>query len=160
MPTLPQLLEEDIQALDGALLELLIQSDAATGLVIDKGGFLITKQGAGEQLDVTTLAALAAAAFSATETIANLVNEPNFSSVYQQGDNHSMLVVNVDQHSLLVVVFLAHVSVGAVKYFSKPTIEKIAKQMELAHGRNPDGGLDLSVLNIADTAPLFRRRAV
>jgi predicted regulator of Ras-like GTPase activity (Roadblock/LC7/MglB family) len=142
------------------LLELLIQSDAATALIIDKGGFLITKQGAGEQLDVTTLAALAAAAFSATETIANLVNEPNFSSVYQQGDNHSMLVVNVDQHSLLVVVFLSHVSVGAVKYFARPTIEKIAHQMELAHHRNPEGGLDLSVLNVADTAPLFRRRAV
>ena len=160
MPTLPQLLEEDIQSLDGALLELLIQSDAATALVIDKGGFLITKQGAGEKLDVTTLAALAAAAFSATETIANLVNEPNFSSIYQQGDQHSMLVVNVDQYSLLVVVFRSHVSVGAVKYFSRTAIEKIARQMQIAHGRDPDGGIDLSMLNIAETAPLFRRRAV
>lgn len=160
MPTLPQLLEEDIQTFDGALLELLIQSDAASAMVIDKGGFLITRQGAGEHLDVTTLAALAAAAFSATETIANLVNEPNFSSVYQQGDKHSMLVVNVDSYSLLVVVFLAHVSVGAVKYFARTAIEKIGRQMQLAHERSPDTGLDLSVLNIADTAPLFRRRAV
>jgi hypothetical protein len=30
--------------------------------------------------------------------------------------------------------------------------------MKVAQERNPDAGLDLSVLNIADTAPLFRRR--
>src|SRR5438552_1282487 len=49
MTTLPQLIEEDVQCLDGALRELLEKSDATTALVIDKGGFLISDQGDSRQ---------------------------------------------------------------------------------------------------------------
>jgi hypothetical protein len=56
-------------------------------LVIDKGGFLITHQGEPEEFDLTTIGALASGAFMANQTIAGLVNEPNFNSTYQQGEN-------------------------------------------------------------------------
>src|SRR5215831_18026735 len=130
MATLPQLIEEDIQRLDEALRELLEKSDATTALIIDKGGFLISGQGDTRQFDLTTIAALASGAYMATQTIANLVHETNFNSVYQQGEKHSMFVVCIDESCLLAVIFKATVSVGAVKYFATPSAEKIRNQLK------------------------------
>ncbi|HYG35240.1 MAG TPA: roadblock/LC7 domain-containing protein [Clostridia bacterium] len=158
MATLPQLIEEDIHRLDATLLELLQQTDATTALIIDKGGFLITSAGNSRQFDLTTIAALASGAYMANQTIANLVHETNFNSVYQQGENFSMFILLVDEHCLLVVIFAAQFSVGAVKYFALPAAELIASQMRAARERDPGAGLDLSVLNIADTADLFKKK--
>jgi len=159
MATLPQLIEEDVQCLDDALRELLEKSDATTALIIDKGGFLISGQGDTRQFDLTTIAALASGAYMANQTIANLVHETSFNSVYQQGERYSMFVLSVDEYSLLVVIFKAQVSVGAVKYFAQPASKIIAVQMATAQQREPGSGLDLSVLNLADTAGLFKKKA-
>ena len=158
MATLPQLIEEDIHQIDGALNDLLTKSEATSSLVIDKGGFLITQCGDTRRFDTTTLGALAAAMYAATQGIASLVSEANFSSVYQQGENFSLLVHNVDEHCLLVVIFRAQISVGAVKYYAITTISQVAEQLQTAQARSPEEGLDLSVLNIADTADLFRNK--
>ena len=158
MATLPQLLEEDIHQIDDALNDLLAKSEATSSLVIDKGGFLITQCGDTRRFDTTTLGALAAAMYAATQGIASLVSEVNFSSVYQQGENFSLLVHNVDEHCLLVVIFRAQISVGAVKYYAITTISQVAQQLQTAQARSPEEGLDLSVLNIADTADLFRNK--
>jgi predicted regulator of Ras-like GTPase activity (Roadblock/LC7/MglB family) len=159
MATLPQLIEEDIQRLEDVLEELLDKSDATTALIIDKGGFLISSRGDTRQFDLTTIAALASGAYLANQTIANLVHETNFNSVYQQGEKFSMFVVCVDENCLLSVIFKAHLSVGAVKYFATPAVVEIAKQMVAAQDRDPGGGLDLSVLNLADPSDLFRKKA-
>jgi predicted regulator of Ras-like GTPase activity (Roadblock/LC7/MglB family) len=158
MATLPQLIEEDMQRLNDALLEFIGQTDATAALIIDKGGFLITHQGDSSQFDVTTIGALASGAFMANQTIASLVNEPNFNSVYQQGEKSSMLVVNIDEHCLLIVIFSANIGVGIMKYFAAGAIRIIAGQLVVARNRNPDGGYDLSVLNLADSESLFRKK--
>ena len=158
MATLPQLLEEDIQRLNDELRTLLERSDATTALIIDQGGFLITSAGDARKFDLTTIAALASGAYLANQTIANLVHETNFNSVYQQGERFSMFVTCVDESCQLVVIFRAEVSVGVVKYFAAPAAEQIASQMKVAHQRDPEAGLDLSVLNLADTSEVFKRK--
>jgi predicted regulator of Ras-like GTPase activity (Roadblock/LC7/MglB family) len=158
MVTLPQLIEEDICRLDGVLRDFLKSTESAAALVIDKGGFLITHKGDADQFDLTTIAALSSGAYLANQTIANLVQETNFDSVYQQGEKFSMLVTNVDEHCLLVSIFPAQVGVGAVKYFAAPACAAIASQLKTAQERDPEGGLDLSVLNCAETSDFFKRR--
>jgi predicted regulator of Ras-like GTPase activity (Roadblock/LC7/MglB family) len=158
MATLPQLLEEDIQRLDDELRELLAKSDATAALIIDTGGFLITNQADHRQFDLTTIAALASGAYLANQTIANLIHETNFNSVYQQGEKLSMFVVQVNEDCLLTVIFKASVSVGAVKYFASPAVKRIAVQLQIARERDPGGGVDLSMLNLADPRELFKRK--
>ena len=158
MASLPQLIEEDIERLGGELCELLEKSDATTALIIDKGGFLITSQGDARQFDLTTIAALASGAYLANQTIANLVNETSFNSTYQQGERFSMFVMCVDENCLLVTIFKAQVSVGAVKYFAIPTVKRIAVQLQIAQERDPGAGLDLSELNLADPSEVFKRK--
>ena len=159
MATLPQLLEEDIQRLDGELRELLEKSDATTALIIDKGGFLITGQGDTRQFDLTTIAALASGAYLANQTIAGLVHETNFNSIYHQGEKFSLLVMCVDDNCLLTIIFKAQVSVGAVKYFAGPAVKRMAVQLQIAQERNPGAGLDLSELNLADPSEVFKRKS-
>ena len=158
MATLPQITEEDVQKLDETLREFNTSADASVSLIIDKGGFLITHQGDAVQFDLTTIGALASGAFMANQTIAGLVNESNFSSIYQQGEKYSMYVVNVDEHCLLVVIFKAEVGVGVVKYYAGNVVKRLARRLKTARERNPEGGLDLSVLNVADPHQLFRKK--
>jgi predicted regulator of Ras-like GTPase activity (Roadblock/LC7/MglB family) len=158
MATLPQLFEEDIRLLEDTLQELIEKSDATTALIIDKGGFLIANQGDTRQFDLTTIAALASGAYLANQTIANLIHETDFTSVYQQGETFSLFVICVDECCLLAVIFKAHLSVGAVKYFGLPAARRIAAQLQIAQMRDPRAGLDLSVLNLADPSEVFRRK--
>ncbi len=125
MATLPQLIEEDIQRFSVVLGELLKHTEASTALIIDKGGFLITSEGNADEFDLTTIAALASGAFMANQTIANLVQETNFNSVYQQGERHSIFATCCGEETILVVIFEADKSVGVVKYFAEPVVEKI-----------------------------------
>src|SRR4051812_11414054 len=98
MFTLPQLLEEDWHELN-RVLELLVRtSEATTALLTDKAGFRLAEQGTDHSFDTTSISALATGAFMATQAIAGLLDEPNFSNVYQQGERFSMLISNVDDY--------------------------------------------------------------
>ena len=158
MATLPQLIEDDIGRLDEALCEFIAAADATAALVIDKGGFLITHQGDASEFDLTTIAALSSGAFMANQTIASLVNETNFNSIYQQGEKFSLFVINIDDNCMLVVIFKSQTGVGVVKYFAATAVKRIACQLSIAHDRAPGAGLDLSVLNTAETGQFFRKK--
>jgi predicted regulator of Ras-like GTPase activity (Roadblock/LC7/MglB family) len=159
MATLPQLIEEDVRRLDETLREFVVQTESTAALVIDKGGFLIAHHSRSDEYDLTTIGALASGAFLANQTIAGLVNEENFNSIYQQGDKFSMFVVNIDQHCLMVVIFPSPSGVGVVKFYSTMAVARIAKQLAIAQQRNPEAGFDLSVLNNANPQDLFRKKA-
>jgi predicted regulator of Ras-like GTPase activity (Roadblock/LC7/MglB family) len=158
MATLPQLIEDDISVLDDALREFLGQTSATAALVIDKGGFLIAQQGEAGDVDFTTLGALASGAFMASQTIAGLVNEKNFDCTYQQGEDSSLLVLDIDEHCLLVVLFKSQTGVGIVKYYSSNCASRIARQLATAQERDPGRGFDLSALNLAQPQELFRKK--
>jgi predicted regulator of Ras-like GTPase activity (Roadblock/LC7/MglB family) len=157
MGTLPQLIEEDIAQLSAILKELLKTTDAATALIADKGGFLICSHGEENGLDLTTIAALASGAFMASQSIASIAGDPGFNSTFQQGDNHGIFIQCVDEQCLLLVLFPNTVAVGTVKYFATAAAQRIARQMQHAHDRDPSAGIDLSVLNLADASGVFKR---
>ena len=159
MPGLPQLIDEDVQSLDFAVDELLRKTEATAALIIDKGGPLISQRGRVDQFDTTTMAALAAGSFCATQAIAERMGETTFSNTYQQGEHHSLFVSNVDENVLLIVVFKASSSVGLVKYFSAGTIKEIASQLQRASLRDPDEKVDLVSMNVLDASDIFRKRS-
>jgi predicted regulator of Ras-like GTPase activity (Roadblock/LC7/MglB family) len=159
MPSVPQLTEEDVQEIDVALNDLLVKSGATAALVAAEGGFLIFKQGDTSHFDATTLSALAANAFSATQAIASVLNETSFATVYQQGVNFSILIAQINRQHSLIVVFPAAVSIGAVKYFAAFTIQVVTTQLNKARDRAPSQGFDLAMLNVADASQMFRMRS-
>lgn len=157
MPGLPPLIEEDVQMLDSALDELLQKSEAAVALVIDKGGPVIHQHGAVDQFDTTTIAALAAGSFSATQAIAERIGETNFASIYQQGERFSLLLSHIDDNALLVVIFRTGLSAGAVKYYAAETARHILRQFQRAQERAPGESLDLVSENSTDVSTVFTK---
>ncbi|HEX8311256.1 MAG TPA: roadblock/LC7 domain-containing protein, partial [Chthoniobacteraceae bacterium] len=143
MSQFPQLNQQDLDVLDQVLRELLKKSEANIALLVEKAGYLIHQCGNPEAIDTTTFATLGSNAYNAVQFMANLVNESNFTSMYQQGENYSTLMLNVDENSLLVIVFPTHLTVGSMKYYAAPTVKSIADQIVVATKRG-DTGLDLS----------------
>ncbi len=158
MAGLPPLIEEDVQLLDGALDDFLRQSEALTALIIDKGGPLLSQRGAVDRFDTTTISALAAGAFSATQAIAERIGETHFSNIYQQGERHSLLFCNIDEDLLLIIVFKADISVGAIKYFAATTVGQVSVQIQKARERAPQEMVDLVSMNVVDAASIFRQK--
>jgi len=158
MPSVPQLLEEDVQKISAALQDLLLKSDATAALVAAEGGFVIFQQGDTSQFDSTCLGALAANAFSATQEIAKVLKESSFATVYQQGVRYSILIGQINRQHSLIIVFPAAASVGAVKYFAAFTVQAVAAQLLKARERAPGEGFDLALLNLPDSTRIFGRK--
>jgi predicted regulator of Ras-like GTPase activity (Roadblock/LC7/MglB family) len=158
MYSLPLLISEDIAAMNAALGDFVSASGARLALFIDRGGFVVTSQGDEGNLDTTTLGALAANSFAATQAIARIIEDHSVTSLYQEGQENSLLILSVQEFGFLAVVFPAAIGVGSVKFYGQDVVARVGRQLAAAGDRAPDQGLDLSALNIADATPLFRRR--
>ena len=158
MGQFPQLIQDDLDALNVAMRDLLKKSEANVALLVEKAGYLIHQCGSQESMDSTTFATLGSNAYNAVQFMAQLVNESNFTSMYQQGEHFSTLMVNVDENSLLVIVFPTHLTVGSMKYYATPAAKAIGERIHLASARAPGTGLDLSDLDPTDVQALFRKK--
>jgi predicted regulator of Ras-like GTPase activity (Roadblock/LC7/MglB family) len=154
----PQLIQEDIDRIEAVLRELLRKSEANIALLVEKAGYLIHQCGNPEQIDTTTFATLGSNAYNAVQFMASLVNESNFSSMYQQGESFSTLMLNIDENSLLVIVFPTHLTVGSMKYYAAPAVRSIAESIVIASSRGPAAAIDLSDLDPTDVQALFHRK--
>ena len=159
MPTLPELLAEDVQEIDAVLKDFLAKSEATVALITAEGGFLVAQQGDSTRFDCVTLGALSANAFNAAQAISTLLDDAGFSNIYQQGARFSLLASAIDGYNTLVVLFPSHLTVGAVKFFAAPALVAIARQFKVAAGRPSNKGIDLAVLNLTDSTELFRRKS-
>ena len=158
MSQFPQLIQEDLDHLNLVMHELLDKSEAHIALLVEKAGYLIHQCGNPASIDTTTFATLGSNAYNAVHFMAQLVNENNFTSMYQQGEHFSTLMVNVDENSLLVIVFPTHLTVGSMKYYASPAVRSIADRIQVASNRAPGQGLDLSDLNPDDVQTLFQKK--
>jgi predicted regulator of Ras-like GTPase activity (Roadblock/LC7/MglB family) len=75
-----------------------------------------------EKFDYTSLASLAAANLAATDSLASLVGEGEFSVVVHQGKNRSLFISDLLRKFSLVLVFSADTTLGLVRYKAKKTI--------------------------------------
>lgn len=156
--TLPQLLEEDICQINTICTDFLMKSEADSVLLTAEGGFLISKHGKTTHLDTTSLGALASNSFEANKAIAGLIGEPSFSSLYQAGEQFSMYVQSIDGFNLMVVIFPVTTAVGAIKYYAQAARDEVARVFALARKRAPGEGLDLVLMNAADSTQIFQRK--
>lgn len=152
--SLPLLTREDMEALDAALGEFVAAGSARLALFIDCNGFVVTRQGDAAEMDITALAALAAASFAATQAIGKIIDEDAVTSFYQEGEENSLLMLSVGDAGFLTAVFAAKIGVGSVKFYAQEAVTRIERQMERARGRAPAEGLSG---NLIEAGPLFRR---
>lgn len=109
------------------------------------------------QFDTATIGALAAGSFCATQAIAERMGETHFAAIYQQGAHYSLLFGNIDENALLIVIFKADLSAGAVKYYAAETARQIFRQFEQAQKRAPGESIDLVSENLLDVSSVFTK---
>jgi len=158
MTPFPQIIDEDYQRFDAVLNTFLSQSEASNALIVEKAGYRIHEVGEKPAFNTDELATLAANAFNATQFMVDRLGETNFTSMFQQGDGASVLWMNIEENSLLIVVFDASKSIGAVKYYAAEAAAAVAKQIAIAQARDASGGIDLAHLDPESADDVFKKK--
>jgi predicted regulator of Ras-like GTPase activity (Roadblock/LC7/MglB family) len=120
--------EEEVRQADEVLRALLAETHAKSAILISRiDGSLISKQGATESLDLTSLAALAAGGFAATKEIARLVGEPEFSILFHQGEQENIYVSLIGEFGLLMLLFDDKTTIGLVRVMAREVNERLTR---------------------------------
>jgi predicted regulator of Ras-like GTPase activity (Roadblock/LC7/MglB family) len=107
--------EPDYSKIRATLSRLIRDTQASLALLIDRGGHTIAVEGDPSGLDLTSLASLAAANLSATDGLAKLLGEPDFTVLYHQGVRRSLYITDIAKRFSLVVILSGAVPLGMVR---------------------------------------------
>lgn len=107
--------KEDVDKINKILSHLITESASSFVLLINKDGNLISQVGFNPNIDVTSLAALAAGSFASTKAIATLIGETEFSVMFHQGAKENIHISLVDEDVIMVLIFDDRTNLGLVK---------------------------------------------
>jgi predicted regulator of Ras-like GTPase activity (Roadblock/LC7/MglB family) len=122
--------EADAVRIDAVLGRFLADSGCAAALLIDRSGQPLAETGVSRTLDTGSIGALAAAAFSATAALAQLLGESEFSVLFHEGVRESMHVSTVDDETILLAIFDERTTVGMVRLFAREASTSIGGILE------------------------------
>lgn len=94
--------EQDYHRITEHLNDLLRESNARCAMLVDRTGQLLASAGEQLQFDPTAFASLTAADFSANDQLAKMIGEPEFASLFHQGEKESMYLALMEQRGELV----------------------------------------------------------
>jgi len=107
--------EEELERLVQALSRLRHDSNAKAVFLIDRNGQQITAAGDVENFDSTSLASLTAGNVAATDGLAKLIGEREFSVLFHEGQRDHIHISIVARRAILLVIFDERSSLGLVR---------------------------------------------
>ena len=122
--------ESDYHKITEHLNGLLVESNARCALLVDRTGQLLANVGDQLSFDPTSFASLTAADFSANDQLAKMIGEPEFASLFHQGEKESMYLADVARRVILVVLFDQRTTVGMVRLRVKQTVADLSRLFE------------------------------
>ena len=109
------LYDEEFQKIRQTLQRLLLDANANLVFLVDKSGQQIAAVGDMKSLDATSLASLTAGNVAATDGLARLIGEKEFSILFHEGEKDSLHISIVARRVILVVLFDNRASLGLVR---------------------------------------------
>ena len=119
--------EDDYGAILRSLQQFLYDSNARSALLVDRSGQLVATVGEPPQFDPTAFATLTAADFSANDQLARLIGETEFNSLFHQGEQESMYLVDIASRVILVILFDNRTTLGLVRLKVKHAVEELTR---------------------------------
>jgi predicted regulator of Ras-like GTPase activity (Roadblock/LC7/MglB family) len=115
--TVPDLVlyDEEFQRIRESLQRLRHDANANVVFLVDKNGQQIAAVGDLQALDTTSLASLTAGNVAATDGLARLIGEKEFSILFHEGEKDNIHISIVAQRVILVVIFDERSSLGLVR---------------------------------------------
>ena len=120
------LYEEEFQKIKQALQRLFQDASANLVFLVDKNGQQIAAHGEIENLDTTSLASLTAGNVAATDGLARLIGEKEFSILFHEGEKDNIHISIVAQRVILVVIFDERSSLGLVRLRVKKASQELS----------------------------------
>jgi predicted regulator of Ras-like GTPase activity (Roadblock/LC7/MglB family) len=119
--------EEEYQRIKLIIARLRTDSNAKLVFLVDKNGQQIAAQGDLENLDATSLASLTAGNVAATDGLAKLIGEKEFSILFHEGERDNIHISIVAQRVILVVIFDSRSSLGLVRLRVKRSSQELTE---------------------------------
>ena len=115
--TMPDLVlyDEEFRKIKDSLNRLAADANANVVFLVDKNGQQIAAVGDLTTLDTTSLASLTAGNVAATDGLARLIGEREFSILFHAGERDNIHISIVAQRVILVVIFDERTSLGLVR---------------------------------------------
>lgn len=121
------------------------EAGARCALLLDRAGRPLTAFGETRDLDETSFASLAAADFDASDELAGLLGEKEFTSLYHQGVHGSMYLSEIAGSAILAAVFDRRTTLGMVRLKTREVIPQLVDLLaEIGAGETVEGRLDAS----------------
>jgi len=106
---------EEYERIRDVISRLRGDCNAKMVFLVDKNGQQLAAHGEIEALDTTALASLAAGNVAATDSLARLIGEKEFSILFHEGERDNLHISVVGGKVILVVIFDERSSLGLVR---------------------------------------------
>jgi predicted regulator of Ras-like GTPase activity (Roadblock/LC7/MglB family) len=126
--------EEEFRRLEDALKRLKHDANGKAVFLIDKNGQHIAAAGETEEFDSTSLASLTAGNVAATDGLAKLIGEREFSVLFHEGQRDHIHISIVARRAILLVIFDERSSLGLVRLRVKRAsveLKKVFHEMDV-----------------------------
>ncbi|HUP64230.1 MAG TPA: roadblock/LC7 domain-containing protein [Thermoanaerobaculia bacterium] len=123
--------EEEYQQIKEVLSRLLSDSNSKIVFLVDKNGQQIASHGDMAGVDATSLASLTAGNVAATDGLAKLIGEKEFSILFHEGERDNIHISLVAQRVILVIIFDEKSSLGLVRLRVKKASLELERVFEV-----------------------------
>ena len=107
--------EEEYKLLQEIISRLQVDSSSKVVFLVDKNGQQIAASGDVHSIDATSLASLTAGNVAATDGLAKLIGEKEFSLLFHEGEKDNLHISIVGKRGILVVIFDQNSSLALVR---------------------------------------------
>lgn len=125
--------QEEFDRISQVLNRLRVDANAKIVFLVDKNGQQIAGAGEIDLVDTTSLASLTAGNVAATDGLARLIGEREFTILFHEGRKDNIHISIVGQRLILVVIFDERSSLGLVRLRvrkASSSVERILNEME------------------------------
>src|SRR5512138_670297 len=122
--------EEEYQQIKDILHRLQVDSNSKLVFLVDKNGQQIAAHGDMRGVDATSLASLTAGNVAATDGLAKLIGEKEFSILFHEGERDNIHISIDACRVILVVIFDERSSLGLVRLRVRKATQDLEKIFE------------------------------
>lgn len=127
--------EEEFKQLQDLCGRLQRDAQAKIVFLVDKNGQQIAASGDIKSIDATSLASLTAGNVAATDGLAKLIGEKEFSLLFHEGEKDNLHISIVGKRGILVVIFDQNSSLALVRLRVKKTSRELQEVFDQVENR-------------------------
>ncbi len=127
------LTKSDLFKLNLMLTKIIDSARIDCCIVINKSGRLITYQSESSEYDKTSLAALISGIFASSSSVANILEEDEFTSMLQEGKKKHIYVFLLDDNTIIACIFDKRTTVEKIKTFIEKYRHKLTEALTIIY---------------------------